>query len=103
MARRVIRRLKSRVTELIAGLKAWTVWIWSRAMQEPGYAEAVADLLVALGDLVVRDHLRRRVIRELARLLATALRGFRGDHGPGGFGGPWTPPDDPDDPGWNWA
>ncbi|MFC5179404.1 hypothetical protein [Nocardioides taihuensis] len=66
----------------------WGRHIWDRLTSEPGYAEAVAALVVASAELLTRSSRVRRLAHDLARVLLAVIRTLVPQPDPGD--GLWT-------------
>lgn len=94
MGRRALGRLRGLLRQLLDRLRAWARWVWHRITGEPGYAEALADLAVAVADLFLREEAIRRLVHQAARAFAvTAHSLLRGPDEPSHLvAPPGTPP-----------
>jgi hypothetical protein len=43
-------------------LRRWAAWVWRRVIDERGYVEGLADLTLAVANLLVRGHKSRRAL-----------------------------------------
>jgi hypothetical protein len=43
-------------------LRRWAVWVWRRVIDEPGYVEGLADLTLAVAQLLLRGNRSRRAL-----------------------------------------
>jgi hypothetical protein len=68
-AKRALCRLRRRGTRAVSAIQAWVRWVATRIQEEPGYAEALVDLVWRIGDLLISHHGARRLLRRLARNL----------------------------------
>ena len=59
----------------------WVRELWRRLTNEPGYAEALAALVVSAADLFVSGHQVRRLLHESARTFVVVVRSLMGDRG----------------------
>ena len=66
--------LKTRARRCLHRTRQWCRDTWHRITHEPGYAEAVAALLLAANELFVRGEALRRFLTELVHALLTGIR-----------------------------
>lgn len=98
MAWRARGRLRGFLRQLVARLRAWARWVWARITGEPGYAEALGDLAVAVADLLLREDAARRLVHRAARAFVVTARSLVHGHADPSRGTPWDA-----DPEWEWA
>lgn len=75
-----MRRLRSATARLRSLLKQFCGWfsgIWARLIGEPGYAEAMAALAVAIVEIFFTNHRVRRLAREAGRTFTLLIRSLR--------------------------
>lgn len=55
-------RIVKRVRASGRRLRRWAGWVWRRVIDEPGYVEGLADLTLAVANLLVRGSKSRRAL-----------------------------------------
>lgn len=68
---RLFERLAKLASSARRRLRAWTAWVWKRVTDEPGYVEGVADLSLAVANLLVPGSRSRRIL--IAAVLAAVV------------------------------
>ena len=72
---------RARLGAAIQRIRSWTSWVWDRITHEPGYAQTLAALALALAESLCRDQAARGVVRWAARALLVLARTFASDEG----------------------
>jgi hypothetical protein len=80
-ARRVLDQIARHVVSAAKGIRRWVKGIWRRFTNERGYAEAVAELVVAAADLFVDGQQLRRLLHQASRTFVIVIRSLMGDEG----------------------
>lgn len=80
-ARRVLDQAVEHAINAGYAVAHWVMGIWRRVTSEPGYAEAVAALVIAAADLFVGGLRLRRLLHEAASTFVIVVRSLMRDQG----------------------
>lgn len=71
---RYLIRLVERIRASGRRLRRWAAWVWRRVIAEPGYVEGLADVTLAVANLLVRGNRSRRALVAAAHAAVVIVR-----------------------------